>query len=374
MLRLVPPPRLTVHLLAPGADGTGLLVADATAPAALPAFMPEIGPDDRLVTAVQRHLREAWALDAAILETHLPPPASDEDGYVGLAVLEPPPRDWRPPATMTWASSDPSLPEPIGPRARTWLAEWATGTGAASAATTMVASRLDRPSPRLDRRAPAPLGARAHRADDAVAAVEPLGHDARPHPGGRRLVQGGLSALSSRARRHRAPRQLAARPRAARHRIRAGRGMAVARGGRGARGHGRRRRCGDPGSGRPPGRGPGAHAQPPVRAFEGRGPIRARPPSGPRGRDSCRRTTRRRASRCRAWRTSTAPARDRGAESLPSPPRHELRRRPAPGVQAASLVRACRLDGRRNPAGDLGPAAHIQLGEDVLDVGAGGPR
>ena len=127
ILHHVPPPALTVHLLVPSADGTGLLAVDASVPAALPAFTPQIGPADRLVTAVQRHLREAWALDPAILETHLPPPASHEDGYVSLAVLEPPPRGWRPPATLTWASIDPWLNEPIAPRARTWLAEWATG-------------------------------------------------------------------------------------------------------------------------------------------------------------------------------------------------------------------------------------------------------
>lgn len=113
-----------VHLLVPH-DGGGLLVADGPDGASLPSITPEIVADERLVTAIQRHLRAVWDLDPAVLETHLPPPPSADDGYVGLAVLEAPLRGWRSPPGTRWTDSVPPLPDRVAPRAATWVAEWA---------------------------------------------------------------------------------------------------------------------------------------------------------------------------------------------------------------------------------------------------------
>ena len=117
------PSDLLVHLLVPR-HGGGMLVAHGPDGPALPSIIPEIGADDRLVAAVQRHLRDRWNLDPLVLETHLPPPPSPDDGYIGLAVLEAPAAAWRPPPGMRWASSPPLLPQRVARRARTWLAEW----------------------------------------------------------------------------------------------------------------------------------------------------------------------------------------------------------------------------------------------------------
>jgi hypothetical protein len=51
------------------------------------------------------------------------------DGYVGLAVLEAPPVAWEPAAVgLCWVDGVSQLPERIGPRAQTWLDEWAGRT------------------------------------------------------------------------------------------------------------------------------------------------------------------------------------------------------------------------------------------------------
>jgi hypothetical protein len=120
---------LLVHLLVPHADGRRHLAAGPPASAALPSLEPALERGDTLVTGLQRMLRDAWRLDPVILETHLPPPPTEDAGYVGLAVLEAPPVAWEPAAVgLCWVDGVSQLPERIGPRAQTWLDEWAGRT------------------------------------------------------------------------------------------------------------------------------------------------------------------------------------------------------------------------------------------------------
>jgi aminoglycoside/choline kinase family phosphotransferase len=122
--RAMAEPDMVVHLLVPHAGGQGHLAVHAAGRPRLPTIGPALERGDTVVTAVQRILRDSWGLEAVVLETHLPPPP-DGDGYVALAVLEPPPVGWTPPDALSWADAVGDLPERIAPRARTWLAEWA---------------------------------------------------------------------------------------------------------------------------------------------------------------------------------------------------------------------------------------------------------
>lgn len=121
----MPSPGVALHLLVPGAHETVLAATGDTA-ATLPVIAPPIGPNERLVTALERYLRESWGLKPVILETHVPP-QPDGDRHVGLGVLASPPNDWRPPGGLAWHQQLPSLPDPVAARARTWIREFADG-------------------------------------------------------------------------------------------------------------------------------------------------------------------------------------------------------------------------------------------------------
>ena len=121
MLRRMAPPVLEMHLVVPRL-GEGLLLQDARA-GRLPCVRPPIGEDETLVKALERHLRDAWDLEPVILETYLPD-SSGEGPLEGLAVLEPPPAEWSPPADVGWATGSPAAPEPVAGRAATWIDEW----------------------------------------------------------------------------------------------------------------------------------------------------------------------------------------------------------------------------------------------------------
>lgn len=119
MLRRMAPPVLEMHLVVPRPDGS-LLLRDGE----VPCVRPSIGEDETLVKALERHLRDAWRLDPVILETYLPH-ADDEATLAALAVLEPPPDGWSPPAELTWgAASQAVAPETLASRAATWIDEW----------------------------------------------------------------------------------------------------------------------------------------------------------------------------------------------------------------------------------------------------------
>jgi hypothetical protein len=122
----MPDPELVVHLLVPNAD-RGSLLTDASDASRLPVVVPELEPGDTVVTGLQRHLRRAWGADPIFLETHLPPPPTPDDGYVGLAVLDVPPTDWAPPPGLDWGRGEPAIPERIRARARVWMDEWRAG-------------------------------------------------------------------------------------------------------------------------------------------------------------------------------------------------------------------------------------------------------
>lgn len=121
-------PDLRVHLLVPHGDGRRVLAVDADGRVALPSVRVALDRGDRVVTAVQRALRASWSLDAAILETYLPPPDDDlaDAGEEALVVLETPPAGWSAPTALDWVSAPDQIPERLAERARTWLAEWAS--------------------------------------------------------------------------------------------------------------------------------------------------------------------------------------------------------------------------------------------------------
>lgn len=119
-------PELVAHLLVPHRHRRAILVDGAGADARLPVLLPTLDPGDTLVTALQRHLRAEWGSEPVFLETHLPPPATPDGGYVALAVLDAPPDAWTPPVELRWERITPALPEPIAGRARTWMDELAT--------------------------------------------------------------------------------------------------------------------------------------------------------------------------------------------------------------------------------------------------------
>lgn len=122
-----PEPDLLVHLLVPDGDGRRVLAVADGGRIGLPSL--RVAPDrgDRVVTAVQRALRASWSLDAAILETYLPPADDDpaDSGDEALVVLETPPASWSAPAALSWATAPTELPPRLAERARTWVAEWA---------------------------------------------------------------------------------------------------------------------------------------------------------------------------------------------------------------------------------------------------------
>ena len=115
-------PDVAVHLVVPG-GGRRLLVATRARVPSLPVVTPTLGEDDRLVSALQRHVRAAWQLDPVVLETHLPPQPSTADAWIALAVLDVPPAEWRPPAGLGWTTASPSVPDVVAPRARSWFGE-----------------------------------------------------------------------------------------------------------------------------------------------------------------------------------------------------------------------------------------------------------
>ena len=120
------PPVIEMHLVVPRL-GDGLLLQDGRA-GRLPCVRPLIGEDETLVKALERHLRDAWELDPVILETYLPGAGEEPEILVALAVLEPPPNGWSPPADLAWAAAGPSAPDPVAERAGTWIDQLRTGT------------------------------------------------------------------------------------------------------------------------------------------------------------------------------------------------------------------------------------------------------
>jgi hypothetical protein len=123
MLSAMSDPELVVHLLVPNGVGGSILV-DASYASRLPVVVPQLEAGDTVVTALQRHLRRAWDLEPIFLETHLPPPPTPDDGYVGLSVLEAPPTEWSPPPGLRWGGAEPATPERIEARTAAWLGEW----------------------------------------------------------------------------------------------------------------------------------------------------------------------------------------------------------------------------------------------------------
>ncbi len=123
---------LRTHLVVPRGDGRSVLTVDGS----LPVLDLAIGRDETVVLALRRQLAEEWSLDAVVLETHLRPldasvhaadePVEDE-AYVALGVLDPPAPSWTPPVGARWAPPPATLPDLVGGRASTWLAEL-TGT------------------------------------------------------------------------------------------------------------------------------------------------------------------------------------------------------------------------------------------------------
>lgn len=127
-------PTLRTHFVLPRGDRRTVLTIDG----ALPALEIEIGREETVVVALRRHLVAAWSLDPVVLETHVRPvaaasdegePAHDDDdpsAHVALAVAEPPRGAWEPPRGAAWGAPE-RVPEIVGSRAATWLAE-VTGT------------------------------------------------------------------------------------------------------------------------------------------------------------------------------------------------------------------------------------------------------
>lgn len=119
---------LPVHLLVPHHAEPAVLVRTADSRAELPSVDLELRDGETVVNALRRRLAREWDLDVAVLETHLPPPASGDDGdYVGLAVLDRMDPGWVPPDGLAWGPADVDPAGPIATRAHRWLAEWATG-------------------------------------------------------------------------------------------------------------------------------------------------------------------------------------------------------------------------------------------------------
>lgn len=127
---------LRTHLLVPRGDGHSVLTVDGT----LPVLDLAIGREETVVVALRRQLAADWSLDGVVLETHLRPldasvhtadapvhAGDEDDAYVALGVLEPPEPSWTPPAGIRWDSPPATLPDFVGARASTWLAEL-TGT------------------------------------------------------------------------------------------------------------------------------------------------------------------------------------------------------------------------------------------------------
>ena len=120
--------QLPVHLLVPHHGQQSILV-DASDVGRLPVTVVELRSGDTVVTAMQRHLRREWDLGPVLLEVHLPPPPTPDEGYRGLTVLDAPPIEWTPPPGLKWGpAAEPAIPQRIAARARAWLGEWRSTT------------------------------------------------------------------------------------------------------------------------------------------------------------------------------------------------------------------------------------------------------
>ena len=114
---------VTVHLLVQGSGGDVLLGPDG----AVPTCEPAIEDGERLVSALQRHLRGAWTVDPVILEAYLPPAVGGGAGRACLAILDSPAAGWTVPDGCRWGSNPSPLPAGLRVRAQTWRSEWAGG-------------------------------------------------------------------------------------------------------------------------------------------------------------------------------------------------------------------------------------------------------
>jgi hypothetical protein len=121
-------PKLDVRLIVPGPAGDRIVVASD---GSLPAFVAEVGESEASVIPVDAWLRESWALAVPILETHPKwRDVAEGEPIPTLALTEPVPQDWRPPAGVAFEPipDEPAgIPAPIRPRAVELLAELRSG-------------------------------------------------------------------------------------------------------------------------------------------------------------------------------------------------------------------------------------------------------